>query len=148
MKVLKIKKMLIAVSALAICQIALAEGPQSILPDDLQWVDAKELPGVKVAILSGNPEKKEFYVARVKFPANFAIPVHSHPKNEYDTIISGKFSYGLGDKIDRTKDIDLPAGAFVVFPAKASHYGWTKEETIIEVSGIGPWGTIYPKKIG
>lgn len=121
----------------------------SILPNSssLKWVDASNLPyGAKLAILVGNPTRKEFYVARLRLPANFIIPAHRHLTNEYNTVISGTYYMGIGDSMDKNHVISLPVGSFVTFPAGAIHYGFTKEETILEISGIGPWGTI-PKKL-
>lgn len=120
-----------------------------VLPNSssLKWFDASNLPpGAKLAILAGDPKRKEFYVARLKLPANFIIPAHSHLTNEYNTIISGAYYMGIGDSMDKNHTITLPAGSFITFPAGTMYYGFTKEETILEISGIGPWGTI-PKKL-
>jgi hypothetical protein len=48
--------------------------------------------------------------------------------------------------MDKDHSIPLPPGSFIKFPKGVIHYGFTKEETIIEISGVGPWGTI-PKKL-
>jgi quercetin dioxygenase-like cupin family protein len=120
-----------------------------ILPNSsaLKWFNASNLPeGAQLAILTGNPQKKEFYVARLKLPANFIIPAHSHLTNEYNTVISGTYYMGLGNNMDKNHSLALPPGSFIKFPAGIMHYGFTKQETIIEISGIGPWGTI-PKKL-
>jgi len=37
----------------------------------------------------------------------------------------------------------LPAGSFMVMPAGTRHYAWTKEETVIQIHGVGPTGTTY-----
>lgn len=120
-----------------------------ILPNSssLTWFDATNLPkGAKLAILTGNPQKNEFYVARLKLPAHFIIPAHRHLTNEYNTVISGTYYMGIGDSMDKTHGIALPPGSFITFPTGVMHYGFTKKETIIEISGIGPWGTI-PRKL-
>jgi hypothetical protein len=48
--------------------------------------------------------------------------------------------------MDKNHSISLPSGSFIKFPAGTIHYGFTKEEIVIEISGIGPWSTI-PKKL-
>lgn len=119
-----------------------------ILPDSssITWFDAVNLPpGAKLAILAGNPQKKEFYVARLKLPANFVIPVHKHLTDEHNTVISGTYYMGIGSINKKELTIALPPGSFVTFPAGVEHYGYTIEETILEISGIGPWGTIPHK---
>ena len=58
-------------------------------------------------------------------------------------MISGTLNFGAGDKLDVTKTKPLSAGSVAVMPPKANHFGWTKEETIVQVHGVGPWGVTY-----
>lgn len=142
------KKLFATLAALASSGIVQAASITPILPGDtLNWQDARELPrGAKVAVLSGDPAKKEPFVARVKLPANYTIPPHSHPVPEYDTVLSGTLYVGIGNKLDMNKGVELPAGSYVKIPTKVVHYSWTKEETILQISGVGPWGMIYKDK--
>jgi quercetin dioxygenase-like cupin family protein len=120
-----------------------------VLPnsDSLKWTTVKDMPeGAKVAVLMGNPAKRENFIALLKLPAGYSVPVHSHPVNEYDTVLSGVYNLGTGKRIQTIKTVALPTGSFVTIPAKTLHYGFTKEETIIEISGEGPWGMIYPNE--
>lgn len=145
------KKIVLMILNLLIILPALVKADEvlPILPNSsaLKWFDAANLPkGAQLAILTGNPQKKEFYVARLKLPANFIIPAHRHITNEYNTVIAGTYYMGIGNKMQKKLCIGLPPGSFVTFPAGTMHYGFTKDETIIEISGIGPWGTI-PRKL-
>ncbi len=115
-------------------------------PKDLQWHPANGLKDVEVAVISGNPEKKEPYIARLRFPANYQIPPHIHRVNEYSTVISGALYVGNGMKFDTDHVQEVAAGGFIVVPAKVPHYGFTKEETILQVNGVGPWGMIFKDK--
>lgn len=142
------KKIIISISLFLISTSLLAVEINPILPhsSSIKWFDAINLPpGAKLAILAGDPNKKMFYVARLKLPANFTIPIHSHLTDEHNTILSGVYYMGIGDVNKKELTIALPAGSFVTFPAGVKHYGYTKEETIIEISGVGPWGTIPHK---
>jgi quercetin dioxygenase-like cupin family protein len=132
---------------LATSGIAQATTVTSVFPNTpLPWTAARSLPpGAQIAILSGDPKKKGTFVARIKFPANYSIPVHMHPINEYDTVLSGELFLGVGLIMDMNKGIKLPMGSFVKIPANMPHYAWTKEETVVQVMGVGPWGMIYPK---
>ena len=111
--------------------------------DSLQWKPANGLPGAEVAVISGDPTKKEPFIARIKLPANFTIPAHTHAINEYDTVISGVLNVGVGKTVDMNHGDAISAGSFIMIPAKLSHYAWTKEETILQINGVGPWGMIY-----
>lgn len=149
MKIFKNLTLIILSLAVIFRHLAQADPIQPILPNSpaLKWFNAVNLPkGAQLTILTGNPQKKEFYVARLKLPANFIMPAHSHVTNEYNTVISGTYYLGIGTNMDKNHSISLPSGSFIKFPAGTVHYGFTKEETIIEISGIGPWGTI-PKKL-
>lgn len=111
----------------------------------LQWKDSPYIPGAKISVMVGDPTKKQYFVVRIKLPANFVVPPHYHVIDEYDTIVSGGYYVGLGKKVNSNNSIALKPGAFVIIPAYATHYGWTKQETILQVSGVGPWGTIKPR---
>jgi len=53
-------------------------------PKEAQWGPAPPMlpPGAQIAVLSGDPTKSGSYSVRLKFPANYAIPAHSHPTDE------------------------------------------------------------------
>lgn len=111
---------------------------------ELKWVDAPpSLPGAKIAVLEGDPKKKGPFTVRFKFPADFKAPPHWHPSTERVTVLSGAVYLGLGDTFDTAKGQALSAGSYGVVPAKTPHYGWTKEETIIQLQGTGPWAITY-----
>ena len=53
--------------------------------------------------------------------------------------ISGTFNVGRGDRFDQVNGKMLPAGSFMLMPPKTKHFAWVKEETIIQINGVGPW---------
>ena len=61
--------------------------------DGLTWAAAPPVmpKGAQIAVLSGDPSKDGLYVLRLKMPANYKLPAHTHPTSEYVTVISGKF---------------------------------------------------------
>lgn len=117
-------------------------------PNNIKWNATPNMmpAGAKMAILIGNPDKKGIYVARFKLPANYELAAHFHPATEYVSVISGTLYIGQGDKLDKHASRALPAGSFVVIPKGMHLYSWTKEETVIQVGGNGPWGTKYVNK--
>jgi quercetin dioxygenase-like cupin family protein len=117
----------------------------TLTSDSLKWQDGPEgLPaGAQYAILEGNPHTKGPFTIRLKFPANYQIPPHFHAAKDHFTIISGSLNIGSGDKLDTNKGIALPAGSFVIIPANNHHYAWTTEETILQLSDMGPWSIKY-----
>src|SRR5262245_59347457 len=55
--------------------------------------------GAQIAVLAGDPTKSTAYTIRLKFPANYAIPAHSHPTDEHVVVTSGAVTFGMGDKL-------------------------------------------------
>jgi quercetin dioxygenase-like cupin family protein len=148
MKILRYGKIVAAILAISFSGIVSATESiaTSSTPEELKWTAVKEMPaGAEVTVLSGNPSKHEMFTARIKFPANYTVPAHSHAIAEYDTVISGTYYLGTGKVVNTEKGVALPAGSFAKLPPHTPHYGWTKEETILQISGVGPWGMIYHK---
>ena len=113
-------------------------------PADLKWAAIPSLPaGAQIAVIEGPLNEAGPVTFRLKLPANYEIPAHSHPAIEHVTVITGTFNMGTGDKLDRSKTMPLSAGSVAIMQPKTNHYGWTKEETIVQIHGIGPWGVTY-----
>ena len=113
-------------------------------PDELKWVDIPSLPpGAKLAVIEGPINQPGPITFRLKLPANYQVPAHWHPAIEHVTVISGTFNMGTGDKLDRAKTKALTAGSVAIMQPKTNHFGWTKDETIVQVHGVGPWGVTY-----
>lgn len=112
--------------------------------DELKWVDIPSLPaGAKLAVIEGPLNQAGPVTFRIKFPANYQLPAHWHPAIEHVTVISGTFNMGTGDQLDRAKTKALTAGGIAIMQPKTTHFAWTKEETIVQVHGMGPWGVTY-----
>jgi len=95
-------------------------------------------PGAQIAVLAGDPTRAVPYTVRLKFPANYDIPAHSHPTDEHVTVVSGELFMGMGNKLDRKAGIGLVVGGFARQPANANHFAYTAGETTIVLYGQGP----------
>jgi Domain of unknown function (DUF4437) len=113
--------------------------------DNLKWGAAPPTfpKGAQIAVLSGDPSKEGLYVVRVKAPAGYKVPAHTHPNDENITVISGTFNIGMGDKLDEKKGDALKAGGFARAPKSMQHYAWFTEDSIIQLHGMGPQDIIY-----
>ena len=69
-------------------------------------------PGAQIAVLAGDPTKAAPYTVRLKFPANYDIPAHSHPTDENVAVVSGELFMGMGTKLDRKAGMGLGVGGF------------------------------------
>jgi quercetin dioxygenase-like cupin family protein len=100
-------------------------------------------PGAQAAALLGGPTKAGPFVIRLKFPAGFVIPPHRHSKDEFVTVISGKFAVAPDEKVDGASLRPLPAGSFVHLPAGMPHFARAEGETVVQINGVGPFDVIY-----
>jgi hypothetical protein len=110
------------------------------LPDQIDWKDNPRNPGVKQAILQGDPNKEgSLYVVLTKWlPGNMSRP-HWHPKDRFITVVKGTWWVGSGGTYDPNATVPMPAGSFVSHWAKGVHYDGAKdEEAIILIVGEGP----------
>jgi quercetin dioxygenase-like cupin family protein len=115
-----------------------------LTPADLKWVEASSLPpGCKLAVLTGDLTKPGPFTMRVQFPDGCKLPPHTHPVDEYVTVLSGTLHLGVGGQFDRAKTKALPAGSFAMTRAGTKHFGWTEGATIVQAHAVGPWGISY-----
>jgi hypothetical protein len=112
---------------------------------DLKWGAAPPAfnPGAQMAVIDGDPTKPGPFVIRAKFPAGFKVMPHFHPTDESVTVISGTLAAAMGEKWDEAAMKTFTAGAFARMPAKSPHYVQAKEDTIVQVHGIGPFTLTY-----
>ena len=140
------KKLLISVALIALAGSALAQDAVTMVkPDGLTWKDNPALPkGAQFAVLVGDPTKAGgMVVQRVKLPANYQVPPHTHPYAETVTVISGSLGNGMGEKFEKKGEM-LKPGSFFALPAKHAHFVWTgNEEAIVQVQFVGPGGIDY-----
>src|SRR2546422_887676 len=115
-----------------------------VSPADLKWADVPSLPpGAKLAVIEGPLTEAVPFTFRLKFPANYQVPAHWHLAVERVTVISGTVNMGMGDKLDRQKTKALGPGSISIIQPKTNHFVWTKEETVVQLNGVGPWGITY-----
>lgn len=113
--------------------------------DAVKWGPAPPSlpPGAQAAVLLGAPSQPGPFVLRLKLPAGFTVPPHRHSKDEFVTVIAGRFGIGSGEKLDRSA-APLPAGSFVHLPAGMAHFAWAADgEAIVQINGVGPFDVTY-----
>jgi quercetin dioxygenase-like cupin family protein len=141
-----LRLMPLAVSFLLAGSLATAQDGHVMLgPDDLKWsAGPPSLPrGAMVAILEGKPSEPGPFTMRLKFPAGFKVAPHSHPAIEHLTVLSGTIHFAMGDRFDAGKLMPMRAGSFIAMPIGTNHFVETREETVVQLHGVGPWGVKY-----
>ena len=96
--------------------------------------------GAQIAVLSGDPTKSAPYTVRLKFPAHYDVPAHSHPTDENVVVVSGALTFGMGNALTKAAagNKTLPPGGYALMPANMNHFAYTTQETTIVLYGVGP----------
>jgi quercetin dioxygenase-like cupin family protein len=120
------------------------EGHLMLVPPELVWKDAPAVaPGAKIAIIEGPLDQAVPFTLRLALPANAKIAPHVHPAFERVTVLTGTFYFAHGDTYEPSKAKALGPGSFAVMPPGTPMFGYTKEATVIQLHGVGPWGINY-----
>lgn len=117
----------------------------AIQGNEVQWSAAPPIfnPGAQMALMDGDPGGMGMFIIRLKMPTGYKIMPHWHPTQENVTVLSGRFQYGMGDKLTPADMTTLGAGGFVALHAKSHHYTMAKDACVVQVSGMGPFQLIY-----
>jgi quercetin dioxygenase-like cupin family protein len=96
--------------------------------------------GAQIAVLAGDPTQAVPYTIRLKFPAHYRIPAHSHPTDEHVVVVSGTLTFGMGDQLVESKqNQSLSPGGFALMPANMNHFAYAADtEATIVLYGQGP----------
>lgn len=101
-------------------------------------------PGMKRAVMQGDPGAKGPYVLRLQFPPGYRFPLHWHPGIENLTVVSGTFLLGMGNTTDWNALKTYAPGDFIYIPPRHAHFGGSGAQgtTVIQLHGEGPFQLI------
>lgn len=100
-------------------------------------------PGVKTAVISGDPGQPGPFTLRARMPAGYRIGPHWHPTDEHVTVLSGTVAMGMGETFDEKALMDLPPGGFAGMAPNTRHFLRAKTAAVIQVHGTGPFAVTY-----
>jgi quercetin dioxygenase-like cupin family protein len=111
----------------------------------LQWGPAPAVfpTGAEMAVVQGDPTSTSLFTVRLRLPDGYRLPPHTHPTDEYVTVIRGTFLVGMGATFDANAVQALGAGGFVTAPANQAHYAAARGQTIVQVHALGPFALTY-----
>jgi hypothetical protein len=132
----------LAGAILLISGLAFSQDHALITPGQLVWKPL--IPGVEMAIVSGDPDKKGgLYVIRIRSKGDVKVPPHWHPTDEHITVLTGSFLIARGDKYDTSKLSEMKVGSHSLMPATIPHFGLHKAGNVVEVYGEGPFAPTF-----
>jgi len=101
-------------------------------------------PGMKLAVIQGDPGKAGEYTVRLQFPAGYRFPVHYHPGAENLTVVSGTFQLGMGNTANWNALKNYGPGDYIYIPPRHAHFGGSPASgpSVIQLHGQGPFQVI------
>jgi len=122
----------------------------AVRSNDIAWKPCPpNLPaGCEMAVLEGNPQAADLFTVRFRFGRDFAMPTHTHPKEERVTVLKGEMSVAFGLGAARENATTFRPGDYYVNARDAVHTVWAKESSEIQITGIGPWGARFVEQTG
>lgn len=117
----------------------------AVMPPDVKWADTPSIgPGVKSAVIDGDPKSSGPFVMRLKVPPKTKIGVHTHPTDENVTVLSGTLYFAAGDKFDTKMAKSFGPGSYFSIGKGAPMFAYTGDkEAVLQLHGNGPWGITY-----
>ncbi len=121
-----------------------AKGSVVVKPGEEVWQDYPGIEGIRVMVVEGDLRKAGPYVLRVKFSPGVMSMPHHHPEDRLVAVLKGTWYTGTGPTFEPWNTDPLPQGSYMKHPAGEAHYDGAKdEEVILQISGMGPSGTIF-----
>lgn len=114
-----------------------------VTPEAIDWQPVPQVTdGRERALLVGRPEAGGTWTYRLRVPNPIRVEPHTHPVDEYITVMEGRWSLGIGRKFRADQLVSYPKGSFVVIPAGTPHFVLVDTPgTIIQSSGTGVFAT-------
>jgi quercetin dioxygenase-like cupin family protein len=126
---------------------AAGSAPTIVTPSAIHWAAGTgPLTGAQTAVIYGDPTKAGAYTMRLKLPNGAKFGPHFHGGVENVTVLSGTLLVGLGDTMNPSKMVTLPAGSFVSVPIGVHHYAMARGVTVIQIHGMGPRSMTFVHK--
>jgi quercetin dioxygenase-like cupin family protein len=136
---------LLVAAVMAQMSVGAADIPPLLSAKEVKWGAPPPAlpPGVKFAVISGDPSASGLVTVRLDMPAGYVIPPHFHPTDEHVTVLKGTLSLGMGDLVDKTHAVTLSPGGYAVALANMHHYAYTATGAIVQVHLQGPFVITY-----
>lgn len=132
---------------LALCPPARGDGygPIRLVPEEIRLdADPSRPGGMSLATLAGDMARPGLYAVRIRMPSQLRVLPHVHPEDRMVVVLSGTLHVGFGERFEPERMRAMPPGSFFVEPARTPHFAWVRgEDVIVQVSGVGPSGTVY-----
>lgn len=108
-----------------------------VVVDDLSWTSDPEFGELDYAVVYGNVRSAQPYVYRLRANAPATLPLHTHGRSEYITVLSGTLHHAP-EGAARSSARSCEDGCFILIPAGRGHQAWLEAGTVLQIHGTGP----------
>lgn len=147
-----LRRFLVALAIVAVTMAAaLAQGGGATMRlEDVPWPSAQAggagtsgAGGIETVVLKGDPTKAGLYTLMLRVAGNVRIQAHSHRDDRVATVVRGTWYFGYGETFNEAALQALGPGSFYTEPPNVPHFAMTKEQVILQITGVGPTSTAY-----
>jgi uncharacterized RmlC-like cupin family protein len=139
-----------AVAAVTAATAAAQGGRATMRPEDVPWPSAQAggagtsgAGGIETVVLKGDPTKAGLYTLMLRVAPNVRIQAHAHRDDRVATVVRGTWYFGYGDAFNEAALQALGPGSFYTEPPNVPHFAMTKEQVVLQITGVGPSSTTY-----
>ena len=118
-------------------QVQTPQGVLTLAPDEFEWQDSPV--GWQMAVLYGDLRSSDYSVVRLRMPANWDAPPHTHERTELEVlrVYSGTMYLTFDEDLSRATATPYGPGSFIVYPAGTTSRIFTgDEEVVVEVTHL------------
>ena len=135
----------LSIAIIAMAGAAWGAEYNAVMSPDIKWTDAPSIgPGVKTAVIDGDPKSTGPFVIRVRMPPKAKIGVHTHPTDENVTVLDGTLYFAPGDKFEPKSAKAFHAGSYFSIAKGKPMYAYAGDKgAVLQIHGMGPWGISY-----
>lgn len=124
-------------------QPARTSGP----PDSAGWRASARIPGNAVKDSIGSPNDPGPFLYWYRGSAGAAIGPHRHTAAMHIKVLKGRKYILMGNPPERVPVRIVETGDTITIPAGMWHVEWWEEDTIEEITGVGPMHTERPPAV-
>jgi uncharacterized RmlC-like cupin family protein len=140
----------LAIAATVTVAALAQDGRSTIRPQDVPWPSARGggagtsgAGGIETVVVKGDPTKAGLYTLMVRVAPNVRIQAHSHRDDRVATVVSGTWYFGYGESFNEQSLQALGPGSFYTEPPNVPHFAMTKDQVVLQITGVGPTSTTY-----
>ena len=107
-----------------------------------EWQPLGNMPDTFRRNVIGDPGQAGPFKFQLKVPAGARIEAHKHDIDVRVKVIRGSMYIIIGEPLDLARVQHFVAGGSFMIPAETWHVEWWYQESVMEVEGSGPMGSV------